>query len=1046
MMDSDADFNRDFALLRPFCVDLLENPSLDAIERLKNVLSNFSERNSGRNYNYLQEYVCIPLFEIINGNNNRNENLIISAIDCIENSLSISQIDDVKFFNRILFNVLMTITGKPDPTLVKEFCSEELKLSVVKCINKLFSNITSSLCQLVYSSNFQGPLGHLVYILLRLSEDRTSRHVTAMSIECLCAVMQNHQKENEEILRQVGERFAAFLPGISIAMTKIIRDNTHRGQEITVKSLRTWALCVSIVLDDGRVKWSQERAKCIDSKEEKVGIAVDCNENWLQSTSEKLKLLSESISCLRIHGNHKVRLALVQWASVLLAYCPKSLCNCVPIFTQILIGLSYDEYGDVKAECEGQLKDLWGKGTIGGQGVVDLVEEDLRELVIKLPRIFRRMDDSETTCNIRLLRGYLDFLKERLKILLMSSSLLERLTTCLIDLTQLDFSDTAVVMENLQTLDLDSNFSNLHNLEYPKIQFKYFNIQKVYVEIVTVCRALGKYGDLQILADYFLDKLRNTNQHRHQCTFLLNEMILGAAEESTTSGDGSAQHFHYIGSVLEEYLTPTNWDAASFATKDRDWPLGWKEEEPLNGGKVRENVAHLCLLLEGVANCSKVLGVKFRPYLRKVLYPILEKIEDHSSAVSQSSYITLSTLRSSCGYRSAAEMLRDNSDVFFNRVFVKLRYVPESCAPLKVFRAALRVGGEQLVPNALVTVDDVLHSLDSLHTQQSEMYLRLLLSVLLAVEKLHASPVTYEENVTNEERADENELLAYLLEYHKLRQRADDLASDVISDVPCGDEADETCGDDEDPSCVAAEDMQEKSVPIYVETTVKILERCVHLMSSKDAHVRLVVLEVVDVGLRVLARHEDHLLPIVHQVWAPLTFRFADEKVFVIRKAFAVLCTMVKVCGEFLEGRFAKEVWPSLLRYLEKQAKFSCRVKMSAAKPPTTEFKLVTDILSNLGNITVKLRLSEMHCAQLILATFRYLSVTQQPYVQEAANILYKHLSGWVPDLLWLQLNAVCGSCSRLEAVNQNECENWRNTAKCEWCPNMRTLLDILNA
>ncbi len=58
--------------------------------------------------------------------------------------------------------------------------------------------------------------------------------------------------------------------------------------------------------------------------------------------------------------------------------------------------------------------------------------------------------------------------------------------------------------------------------------------------------------------------------------------------------------------ILDEYLTMTNWDATSFLTNDRDWPLRGEEAEPLNGGKVRENVAHLCLLLEGVANCSKV--------------------------------------------------------------------------------------------------------------------------------------------------------------------------------------------------------------------------------------------------------------------------------------------------------------------------------------------------------------------------------------------------------------------------------------------------------
>ncbi len=61
-------------------------------------------------------------------------------------------------------------------------------------------------------------------------------------------------------------------------------------------------------------------------------------------------------------------------------------------------------------------------------------------------------DDYFTSQNYNKFLVFLNILTgERLKMLLMSSTLLERLLNCLINLTQLDFFDKTVVMENLQT-------------------------------------------------------------------------------------------------------------------------------------------------------------------------------------------------------------------------------------------------------------------------------------------------------------------------------------------------------------------------------------------------------------------------------------------------------------------------------------------------------------------------------------------------------------------------------------------------------------------
>jgi hypothetical protein len=56
-------------------------------------------------------------------------------------------------------------------------------------------------------------------------------------------------------------------------------------------------------------------------------------------------------------------------------------------------------------------------------------------------------------------------------------------------------------------------------------------------------------------------------------------------------------------------------------------------------------------------------------------------------------------------------------------------------------------------------------------------------------------------------------------------------------------------------------------------------------------------------GLLLLVEYEDELLPIVHQLWHPLTDRFKDENVLVINRAWQLLHVLANVSNDFIRNR-----------------------------------------------------------------------------------------------------------------------------------------------
>ncbi len=127
-----------------------------------------------------------------------------------------------------------------------------------------------------------------------------------------------------------GRVFASFLPGISMAITKLVTSQTNLGSSVTVLCLLTWAHYVSIVMKDSEcqlVKSEAEKAikrsnyeKVSEDDTSEKKLAVERSLSWQQGTETKLCILVQRMSGLLTSVSWRVRMGLVSWAHILLSH------------------------------------------------------------------------------------------------------------------------------------------------------------------------------------------------------------------------------------------------------------------------------------------------------------------------------------------------------------------------------------------------------------------------------------------------------------------------------------------------------------------------------------------------------------------------------------------------------------------------------------------------------------------------------------------------------------------------------------------------------
>ncbi|XP_003983528.2 TELO2-interacting protein 1 homolog [Felis catus] len=1040
-----------FGVLRPVCVQLTKTQTVENVERLQAQLRAVSDSALQE----LQQYVLFPLRFTLKTPAPKRERLVQSVVECLTFVLSSTCVKEQELL-RELFSELSACLyspGSQKPAAV----SEELKLAVIRGLSTLMHSAYGDIILAFYEPSILPRLGFAVSLLLDLAEREKSKQIKIAALKCLQVLLfqcdcQDHPRSLDELeQKQLGDLFACFLPGISMALTRVITGDFKQGHGIVTSSLKIFYETVSFIMADEQL----ERIPQVQPKpavEHRVAeLVVHREAKWVKNTSDKLTLLIKKIiECVSVHPHWKVRLALIELVEALLLKCSQSLVGSAGPLLKALVGLVNDESPEVQAQCNRVLRRFADqKVVVGNRAFADILSENLHSLATSLPRLMNSQDDQGKFSTLSELLGYLKLLGPKVNFVLNSAAHLQRLSKALVQVLELDVTDIKIVEARRWHSDqLSASPETAAGQPWSQMQkryFRFFTDERLFLLLQQVCRLLGFYGDLYLLVDHFMELYHESVVYRKQAAMILNELVAGAAglevenlheKHIKTSPDELRE---IVTSILEEYTSQENWHLITcIESEEAGEELTVKQSglRAITSGahtcqvpsfpafskpsaticSMNGNIWQICIQLEGIGRFACALGKDFRLLLMSALYPVLEKAGDQTLLISQAATSAMMDICRACGYDSLRHLINQNSDYLVNGISLNLRHLSLHPHTPKVLEVMLWNSDASLLPLVADVVQDVLTTLDQFYDKRATSFVSVLHALLAALaqwfpdtgdlgqlqeqsageEGSHLSqrPATPEKGLENTTTAEDIE--QFLLSYLREKDVADGNVSDFDneeeeqSDPPKGGERD--TGPDVEPP-----------LPVQVQIAADVMERCIHLLSDKHLKIRLKVLDVLDLCVVVLQSHKNQLLPLAHRAWPPLVHRLTNDDPLAVLRAFKVLQTLGGKCGDFLRSRFCKDVLPKLAGSLVTQAPVSARA--GPVYSHTLAFKLQLAVLQGLGPLCERLDLGEGDLNRVADACLIYLSAKQPVKLQEAARRVFLHLMKVDPDSTWFLLN-----------------------------------------
>ncbi|NXH15189.1 TTI1 protein, partial [Bucco capensis] len=1023
-----------FGALRPVCVQLTRAQSVENVVLLQARLAAVSASALQE----LQEYVLFPLRFALRGPGPRRERLLQSVLQCIGSVLAATRVRRQELLHE-LFSELCGCLAPPASSGTAAPLSEELKLAVIQALHTLMHSARGDALLALYQPATLPLLGFAVSLLLGLAEQEKAKEIKISALKCLQVLVlqcecQEHQELGKEETQQCGDLFASFLPGISMTLCRVITGDIKQGHKATACAIRLLSLTVGYVMADAQLARVPKTKVKLPVEQSRVSeLMVHRGPEWRKSTAEKLSLLLQKVvEFSSVHPHWKVRLELVELVQYLLRNCSQSLVDSFSHLLKALVGLVNDESSEVQSRCNQVLQGIAEQRMVAqSRALADVLSENLHSLATALPRLMSSQDDMGKVSTLSLLLGYLKLLGPKVSLVLNSASHLQRLSKALVQVLELDVRDVKVV-EDRGWGGEGSLQPRLQRGRWQRKRFRFFTEEKVLQLLLQVCRLLGYYGNLYLLVDHFLGLYGESSLYRKQAAMVLNELIPGAAgvgvdvlqeREVPPSMDDLKGS---ITTILEEYTDQANW----YLLTSLDTAEGSPEhslqhpalpahpravcssvllpapEPQLTTHTLNSNIWQTCIQLEGVGCFSAVLGTEFRLLLLSALYPVLEKAGDRTLLISDTALGTLLEMCQACGYGSVQALLRENSDYLVNSISLSLRQLPQQPRAAQVLHTMLRHSDASLLPLLQDLMQDVLAALEHTYHSQASTLLRVLHSLMTALARWFSSSCREQLQQRHSRAGSQGQQMGtkqqveqFFLDYIRQKQIAE-------GNLPeAGDEE-----ADEVPTLARAEpnssEPEEAPLPGHAQLAKDVMERCGHLLAEGSLPLRLQVLDVLELCVTVLHPHGDQLLPLAHRVWPALVARLTRDDPLVVLRAFQLLCTLARSCGDFLRQRFSRDVLPKLTSSLLSQAPGSARA--GPVYSHSLAFKLQLAVLQGLGSLCQQLDMGDSDLEQVAGACLMYLSAKQPLKLQEAAQSVFLHLMQMDPDSTWLLLNQQC--------------------------------------
>ncbi|CAN7986788.1 unnamed protein product [Ixodes hexagonus] len=1016
--DSTGEGSSAFVKLKPFCVRLIKDQSVENVVALRRALEQLDKDS----FQKLHEYVLFPLTLVLQ-NAKRTESLVIEAIGCICDVLREVRLTSWTVFSDLFLRLLVIVSSVKESLSVSS-TSEEVKLAFATGLRSIIESADASLLTQMLDIEFRLCLGHAVTILLLLAEKERNRALQVLSMQCLmkltCHDLQGSSSSDHMHLCS-GNAFAGFLPGISIALTHVILNTENRSQRTVAVALNTWASVVEEVLSDQHLEHYKQKAASLEAEQKNLSGAasrvprIERTDDWVKSTAEKLSILVHKVCPCLASCEPKTKMAALDWARVSLLSCKRSLETLAPPLLLLTLTLSSDDDQEVAAKSSSLLEEVAEQMTQDDTSLVEILEEDFYRALGKCPHVIWTGSDAEKLSLVKLLSGYLRiFRKSKVAKILVSPSVCQRLLNVLFLLTEFETGTMNLLAE--QPASLDFTGATECGLKSYHRQFKHFVDIHIFKEFATVCRLLGCYGDVMLLADVLHQKITESATNRKQAILVLNHVLLAFKDRKDDISQGDELNWTgYLRSLLEYYISAEMWNLPLHSGTEFD---GSRETclAILSIDKMNSNILQNCLLLEGVATIALLLEAKFQPLLRVSLCPLLEKADSQNHLVSQTACTTLLRVARNCdlymrnncyaSFSSISELIQENADYITDSLLFKLKHAGRHPDIPHIVQALTKHSDQ----NAISLIQDVgyeascelfislvLNALDFCHSENALPFLRTLGCIVLYVNRWFALEQKQNQPSMEDTHKQESSFRQFVEDFHRCKQVSENL-EDLDEPANMEEEVPEE-----------TETVEKPEVPGHIKLLVQVLRRCIHLQSSSNIWVQTAVLTIVRHAVVPVSCCEDEVLPMVHLLWKPLVNRFQGDNCSLSIKAFETLTSLVDASGDFIRQRTLKEVWPKLAAFLVSQ--HSVSRNKGKAYEITAAFKYQLALLRGLGPLSHKLKVGERDVTLLASVVVPYMDTSQPKELQSAAVGCTEVLARCSPDSIWFFLMKTYCNC-----------------------------------
>ena len=349
------DPSESFRQLRPICIKLSKEPSSQNIKDLECKLRNVDATHLSQ----LVEYVLFPLKLALQSTNATNE-LQETAVGCMETLFTRACVSQLGTFEEIFSYLFMLLNSKDNGLGQVADIPEELKLAIVNCLSCLIQHTSLVVKGAFFSPRYLPVFGHSVSILLALAEKEKAKNLKLSALGCLVNLAFCSETKSGEHLERDEDRealenaikdslsltFASFIPGISIALCRVITGDTKQGHAVIIQAVELWSDILSLVMNDKYMpvkpaenedvisqlfsfttelnsvgELANEKANISDSNPEKQdkiqSLKVNRTADWFIDTASKLKIVMERMKIISVHPNWKVRLSLIKFCDKL---------------------------------------------------------------------------------------------------------------------------------------------------------------------------------------------------------------------------------------------------------------------------------------------------------------------------------------------------------------------------------------------------------------------------------------------------------------------------------------------------------------------------------------------------------------------------------------------------------------------------------------------------------------------------------------------------------------------------------------------------------